>query len=298
VIAACIFEAQTMFANAIRTLREHCIEGITANPDVCLHNVNYSIGTVTALNPVIGYERASELAAEAARTGRGILELVREKAILSEKQLGEVLDPMTMTARTSGVKHPSVLPSSRALLVVLTLASVGTTSRAQETPGAWRTFQGSWSAAGRRSTLATESSRPASIVQLSGSVVLTEGPGRTAAFQGEVIAFDDGSNVGAGRAVPDRQPRRSPVQRASWRISRRGTHHGSDHRRHRTMPAQPVALHGRMLVTAEDGVRANADERAARRAKAVTAGDCGPGGAPDSPLIRHIAADPVVRAAT
>ncbi len=103
VIGACIFEAQTMFVNAVRTLREHCIAGITANPDVCLHNVNYSIGTVTALNPVIGYERASELAAEAARTGRGILELVREKAILSEKQLGEVLDPMTMT----GQEHPA-----------------------------------------------------------------------------------------------------------------------------------------------------------------------------------------------
>ena len=95
----------------------------------------------------------------------------------------------------------SVLPSSWALLIALTLASVGTTPRAQETPGAWRTFQGSWSAAGRRHTLATESSRPASVVQLSGSVVLTEGPGRTAAFQGEVIAFDDGTNVGAGRAV-------------------------------------------------------------------------------------------------
>ena len=95
----------------------------------------------------------------------------------------------------------SVLPSSWALLVVSTLASVGTTSRAQETPGDWRTFQGSWSAAGRRYTLATESSRPASIVQLSGSVVLTEQPGRSTAFQGEVIAFDDGSSVGAGRAV-------------------------------------------------------------------------------------------------
>jgi len=94
-----------------------------------------------------------------------------------------------------------VLPPGRALLVVLTLVSVGTTPRAQEPPGAWRTFQGSWSAAGRRHTLATESSRPASVVQLSGSVVLTEGPGRTNAFQGEVIAFDDGANIGAGRAV-------------------------------------------------------------------------------------------------
>ena len=57
VIAACIFEAQTMFMNAARTLRVHCVDGITANPDVCKHYVDYSIGTVTALNPVIGYDK-------------------------------------------------------------------------------------------------------------------------------------------------------------------------------------------------------------------------------------------------
>ena len=101
VIAACIFEAQTMFINAARTLREHCVEGITANADVCRHYVEYSIGTVTALNPVIGYERATQLAAEAMRTGRGILELVREKKILSEEELAGVLDPVAMTGQAS-----------------------------------------------------------------------------------------------------------------------------------------------------------------------------------------------------
>jgi len=101
VIAACIFEAQTLFINAARTLRVHCVEGITANPDVLKHYVDYSIGTVTALNPVIGYERATELAAEAQRTGRGILELVREKKILSEAQLAAILDPMAMTGQGS-----------------------------------------------------------------------------------------------------------------------------------------------------------------------------------------------------
>ena len=97
VIAACIFEAQTMFINAARTLRVHCVEGITANADVCRHYVDYSIGTVTALNPVIGYDRSTALAAEAMKTGRGILELIREKKILSEKQIAEVLDPAAMT---------------------------------------------------------------------------------------------------------------------------------------------------------------------------------------------------------
>jgi aspartate ammonia-lyase len=99
VIAACIFEAQTMFINAARTLRVHCVDGITANPDVCRHYVDYSIGTVTALNPVIGYDRTTELAAEAARTNRGILELIREKGVLTEKQISELLDPAAMTGQ-------------------------------------------------------------------------------------------------------------------------------------------------------------------------------------------------------
>jgi aspartate ammonia-lyase len=99
VIAACLFEAQTMFINAARTLREHCVEGITANADVCRHYVDYSIGTVTALNPVIGYERATELAAEAMRTGKGILELVRQQHVLTEQQIAQVLDPIAMTGQ-------------------------------------------------------------------------------------------------------------------------------------------------------------------------------------------------------
>jgi aspartate ammonia-lyase len=99
VIAACIFEAQTMFVNAARTLRAHCVEGITANADVCRHYVEYSVGTVTALNPVIGYDRATELAAEAMRSGRGILDLVRERKILSEEQIAAVLDPVAMTGQ-------------------------------------------------------------------------------------------------------------------------------------------------------------------------------------------------------
>jgi len=99
VIAACIFEAQTMFINAARTLRVHCIDGITANPEVTRHYVEYSVGTVTALNPVIGYERATELATEAMKTNRGILELVREKKVLTEKQIADVLNPAAMTGQ-------------------------------------------------------------------------------------------------------------------------------------------------------------------------------------------------------
>src|SRR5215475_4566667 len=96
VIAFCILESQTMFVNAASTLRRFCVEGITANRDMCRRYVEHSIGVVTALNPLLGYEKATELAAEALKTGKGIVELVREKKLLTEEQIKTVLDPKAM----------------------------------------------------------------------------------------------------------------------------------------------------------------------------------------------------------
>jgi len=96
IIAFCILESQTMFMNAASTLRRFCIDGITANVDVCRNFVEHSIGVVTALNPLLGYETATELAAEAMKTGKGIVELVREKKLLTEEQISTVLDPRAM----------------------------------------------------------------------------------------------------------------------------------------------------------------------------------------------------------
>ena len=99
VIAAVIFEDQTILINAARTLREFCVEGITANRDVLKHNIEYSIGTVTALNPVIGYHKATELAAEAMRTDQGIVAMIREKHILTDDQITEILNPAALTGQ-------------------------------------------------------------------------------------------------------------------------------------------------------------------------------------------------------
>ncbi|HVZ93742.1 MAG TPA: aspartate ammonia-lyase [Phycisphaerales bacterium] len=97
VIAACIFESQMLFMNAAASLRVNCVEGITANKDICRRLVEQSIGIVTALNPVLGYETATELAAEAMKTGKGVVDLVREKRLLTEAQIAHVLDPARMT---------------------------------------------------------------------------------------------------------------------------------------------------------------------------------------------------------
>jgi aspartate ammonia-lyase len=99
VMAAVIFESQTLLVNAADTLRKHCVDGITANEEVLKHYMDSSIGTVTALNPVIGYDKATELAAEALESGEGILELVREKHILTDEQLNEILDPAALTGQ-------------------------------------------------------------------------------------------------------------------------------------------------------------------------------------------------------
>jgi aspartate ammonia-lyase len=96
VLAACIFEGQMLFQNAAKTLREHCIDGIQADAKACRDFVERSIGVVTALNPHIGYEKSTELAAEAMRTGKGIVELVREHRLLSEQQIQRILDPQAM----------------------------------------------------------------------------------------------------------------------------------------------------------------------------------------------------------
>jgi len=96
VIAACIFESQRLFVNAAESLRIHCIDGITANADTCRHLVENSIGIVTALNPVLGYDTATSLAAEALKSGKGVVDLVREKKLLTDAQIRSVLDPRKM----------------------------------------------------------------------------------------------------------------------------------------------------------------------------------------------------------
>jgi aspartate ammonia-lyase len=97
VIGDCILESQTMFMNAATTLRVHCVEGVTANEDVCREYIERSIGVVTALNPVLGYDATTELAKEALETGKGIVQLVREKSLLTEEEISAVLDPAQMT---------------------------------------------------------------------------------------------------------------------------------------------------------------------------------------------------------
>jgi aspartate ammonia-lyase len=96
VIAQSLFESMEMLKNGMTTLRQRCIEGITANESVCRGQVEGSIGLVTALVPVLGYEACSQLAKEALQQDRGVYELVLEQDLLSKKELDEHLSPERM----------------------------------------------------------------------------------------------------------------------------------------------------------------------------------------------------------
>jgi hypothetical protein len=88
-----------------------------------------------------------------------------------------------------------------ALALALAGAVVGSRAQEPQSSGAWRSFEGTWSAVGRRQTLPTEGERLAAIIQLSGPVVLANAPGIGGGFRGEAIGFDDGRSVSAGRVV-------------------------------------------------------------------------------------------------
>jgi aspartate ammonia-lyase len=74
-----------------------CVDGITVNERVLEHYMETTVGIVTALNPVIGYDKATELANEAYKSGKGILEIIREKKILTEDQIKDLLNPAKLT---------------------------------------------------------------------------------------------------------------------------------------------------------------------------------------------------------
>lgn len=96
VIAQSMFESMEMLKNGMATLKYRCIDGITANEKRCREMVENSIGLVTALSPVLGYEVCSSLAKEALENNRSVYELVLEKKLLTKERLDELLSPENM----------------------------------------------------------------------------------------------------------------------------------------------------------------------------------------------------------
>src|SRR5437763_1601317 len=96
-MAYSVLQSITILTNMLRQFTDKCVSGITANANRCNFYVQATVSLATALNPYLGYAKAADIAKEAVATGRSIIEIAREKKLLSEKEINEILDPLRMT---------------------------------------------------------------------------------------------------------------------------------------------------------------------------------------------------------
>jgi len=93
VIADELLEAEQLLERACATLAEKCVRGITADEERCRDYASASLGLATALRPLVGYERAADIATRAFREGRSVREVAEEEGVAPASELDEVLDP-------------------------------------------------------------------------------------------------------------------------------------------------------------------------------------------------------------
>lgn len=97
VIAHNLLQSLTILTNAIRAFTEKCVKGITAHEEVCKGYAERTLALATMLNPFLGYLNAAEVAKESLHTGRSILDIVRERELLSDEECSRVFDAKNLT---------------------------------------------------------------------------------------------------------------------------------------------------------------------------------------------------------
>lgn len=96
IIAYRLLRGMVILTRACEVLRTRCIEGITANAERMRYFVEHSIGIVTALVPILGYEKATDIAKQALDSGRGVYDLVLGRGLMTREELDRALNPETM----------------------------------------------------------------------------------------------------------------------------------------------------------------------------------------------------------
>jgi len=86
-----VLESIKLLASASRLFAEKCVDGIEANRDQCERYAELTLSAATALNPYIGYDKATEIVKEASASGRSLREVAREAGV-EESILDEALD--------------------------------------------------------------------------------------------------------------------------------------------------------------------------------------------------------------
>ena len=92
-VAHALLESLDLLARACDILRRHCVAGLEADPARLRAQVENGTAAATALLPLLGYERAGALAAEARRTGQGLKATAVASGLLTAAQFDELTSP-------------------------------------------------------------------------------------------------------------------------------------------------------------------------------------------------------------
>jgi aspartate ammonia-lyase len=113
VIAWNAIHATRILTNAMRVLLDRCITDTRADEERCRELLDQSTALATALSPYIGYAATAEIAKASVTSGRSIRDLVRERKLLSDRQLEEILSAEAMTSPgVPGQKDNEQIPSN------------------------------------------------------------------------------------------------------------------------------------------------------------------------------------------
>ena len=97
VLAQALLESVTLLSNVAMTFADRCVAGIEANEARAKELLEKNPSIATALNPSIGYDKATEVAKEAAREGLSVRDVVENKGLLAPEEIDGALDVRAMT---------------------------------------------------------------------------------------------------------------------------------------------------------------------------------------------------------
>lgn len=97
IIFYCLFYSIDTLGYAVNTFTHNCISGITANEERCRSLVENSIGVITALSPILGYQHAADIAKKALAKGTSVRSVILEEKLMTSEELDRLLEPMHMT---------------------------------------------------------------------------------------------------------------------------------------------------------------------------------------------------------
>jgi fumarate hydratase class II len=97
VMAYNLLQSIALLSRAARVFADRTVAGIEANRERCESLVEQSLAMCTSLAPIIGYDKAAEIAKESFKTGKTVRQVALEKKLMSESELNKALDPKRMT---------------------------------------------------------------------------------------------------------------------------------------------------------------------------------------------------------